>query len=48
MPTLAFLLFLLGAMAIAAAALLAVGTRSELNRREDPVTVDAYVRSYEY
>lgn len=43
MPTLAFLLFLLGAMAIAAAALLAVGTRSGLNRREDPVTVDAYV-----
>ena len=43
MPTRAFLLFLLGAMAIAAAALLAVGTRSELNRREDPVTVDAYV-----
>lgn len=28
---------------IAAAALLAVGTRSALNRREDPVTVDAYV-----
>lgn len=43
MPTRAFLLFLLGAMAIAAAALLAVGTRSALNRREDPVTVDAYV-----
>ncbi len=43
MPTRAFLLFLLGVMAIAAAALLAVGTRSELNRREDPVTVDAYV-----
>ena len=43
MPTRAFLLFLLGARAVAAAALLAVGTRSALNRREDPVTVDAYV-----
>jgi membrane fusion protein (multidrug efflux system) len=43
MPYRAFLLFLLGAISVAAAALLAVGTRSALNRREDPVTVNAYV-----
>src|SRR4051812_43321233 len=43
MPFRAFLLFLLGAISVAAAALLAVGTRSALNRREDPVTVNAYV-----
>jgi membrane fusion protein (multidrug efflux system) len=43
MPLRAFLLFLLGALAIASAALTALGTRSALNRREDPVTVNAYV-----
>jgi membrane fusion protein, multidrug efflux system len=43
MPLRAFLLFLLGAISIAATALLAVGTRSALNRREDPMTVNAYV-----
>ena len=43
MPIRAFLLFLLGATSIAAAALLTLGTRAALNRWEDPVTVDAYV-----
>src|SRR3712207_5223356 len=43
MPARPFLLFLLGATSVAAAALLALGTRSAVNRREDPDTVDAYV-----
>ncbi|MDO9710561.1 HlyD family secretion protein [Paracraurococcus lichenis] len=43
MPPRSFLLFLLGVTAVVGAAMLVLGTRSALNRRDDPVTVDAYV-----
>ena len=43
MPLRAILLFVLGALTIAGAALGVLGTRSALNRRDDPVTVNAYV-----